>query len=535
MNERGRPESIDRIMFFEVFASAIFVGFMWAIFLYLTFVALLYFSTVIIGTPEFLSVIASVLVLLALLLYRRVDKRPKLKCFRGIVPCSFLLMGGTILIVLNINPIINILALLMIGTFIIPGSVTLVITLSAPGFFSSSFQRGKVVSIIILIIFGFLAAATTISLAFPVFGFRAGLLFFGVVSLALIPFSAKMSKSSSFQYIAGPREKRNTPESSTSFKHDRKQYYIVVFLFEICLGMLLRVFLSLPSEIASMDGVWFVISIVALVISPIIGVIADQFGRKIVFALASGVTAVMFGLFAFSGQATGDQWFPIIVFVCLILFGVAYPAILVSQFAIFPELSDDILRLRIIAWCLFLHVTGIAAGLVISALFDTPDMAYFFLATNFLTIGLLVTSNARETLPDKEELLWPKVIRHLYIYHSQSGTGIYDTSFEGSSSPHHSLVTGGLAGISRLIGEVTRRDGHLTSIQQQDATILFNSGQYITAALVVEKTLNTLHVKLKDLVTEFEDLFQEYLRDFTRDVVKYTPTESLVRRIFRPK
>ncbi len=86
-----------------------------------------------------------------------------------------------------------------------------------------------------------------------------------------------------------------------------------------------------------------------------------------------------------------------------------------------------------------------------------------------------------------------------------------------------------------MITEMTRRDGHLTSIQQQDASILFFSGQHVTAALVAEKVLNILQAKLEELVTEFEDLFHVYLRDFAGRVEMYAPTESLVRRIFHLK
>nr|MDO8108923.1 hypothetical protein [Candidatus Sigynarchaeota archaeon] len=78
----------------------------------------------------------------------------------------------------------------------------------------------------------------------------------------------------------------------------------------------------------------------------------------------------------------------------------------------------------------------------------------------------------------------------------------------------------------------TRRESKLTSIQQQDATILFFSGRHVTAALVVEKPLDILRAKIKDLVIQFEDLFSMYLQNFVGEVQMFAPAEILARRIF---
>ncbi len=536
MSGHGRPESLSRIVTLDLFMAGMFGAFFYALFIYVVFVALLYFSTFVAGEPEFLSVTVSILAAVACLYYRRLDKHSKLSWFRAAVPVAILFMGAAIVIALKINVPATTIALLAMGVLAFPGGVWSVLSLTVPGFFGYPPQRGKMVAMIILIIFIFLAGATAISLLVPDLGFRAGLLYFGAISLILGGLSRKVTKLPRFQYIAAPRIPL-PPDlgSHTSLKHDRQQYFIVLFMFTICLGMLLRIFLNIPEEIVSMNGAWLIISLVAIAVTPGIGMLADHFGRKVFFNLASGICVAMFGLFAFSGQGTNDQWSPSIVMLCFALFGIAFPAILVSEFAIFHELSDDVNRARVIAGCLCIHVTGFAIGLIIGLLFDTPNLAYFFLATNFLTVGLLITSTARETLPSKEELLWPKVLRHLYIYHSGSGTGIYDISFETSNALHYALVTGGLKGIASMITELTRRDGHLTSIQQQNASILFDSGKHVTAALVAEKDLTILHTKLKELVSEFEDLFSVYLRDFVGEIDMFAPVESLVRRIFRPK
>lgn len=207
-------------------------------------------------------------------------------------------------------------------------------------------------------------------------------------------------------------------------------------------------------------------------------------------------------------------------------------AVLVSEYSIFQDFTDDQTRLKVIADGLFTHIGGIVIGMVIGLFFLVPDIAYFFLATNILTIGLFITSSAKEPLPHKEELLWKRAIRHLYIYHSESGIGLSNFSFLSEDSADGELITGGLTGISVLINEMTKRDGNLKAIQQQNANIIFHKGTIITAALISNSDLKILHSKLELLITQFEELFTVYLEPFIGNVSVFEPSRVLVRKIF---
>ncbi|MEX2681321.1 MAG: hypothetical protein Q6373_006955 [Candidatus Sigynarchaeota archaeon] len=535
MDEHGSLEPVEKIVTPEVIIVATLGGFMFALYIYLVFVALLYFSVFTTGIPEWLSIITSALAAGIFVSYRHVEKRSRLSMIAWIrwgllMPGVF--MAAAVIIALKINVTMTMIALFMMTIILGIGSIWVISSLCFPGFFTKPFQRGKTVSLTILAAFSILAGASGTSLLVPDLSYRAGLLFLGVVSIVVGLLSKKIGKSARMQHILAPPEVPAPPAENVPHDRDRRQYFIALFMFKACIGMLLRIFLHVAPEIISMDGIWFTISLVAMGAVPVIGVLTDRVGRKVFFALASGACAVMFGMLAFSGQGVGGQWSLAIMVSCLVLFGIGYPAILVSEFAIFHDLSDDGNRKQVVAGILCIHVTGVAAGLTIGMIFDTPNMAYFFLATNLLTICLLVTSSARETLPNKEELLWPKMLRHLYIYHSKTGTGLYDLSFENKPSIDDAVITGGLASITSLISEVTKRDSTLTSIQQQDATILFFSGRHVTAALVVEKPLDILRDKIKDIVIQFEDLFNMYLQNFVGEVQMFAPAEFLARKIF---
>nr|MDO8113842.1 hypothetical protein [Candidatus Sigynarchaeota archaeon] len=457
MNEHGSLEPVEKIVTPEVFIVATLGGFMFALYIYLVFVALLFFSVFITGIPEWLSIITSALSAVIFILYRHVEKRSKrsmIAWIQGGLLMPGLFMVAAVIIALKINELMTMIALFLMTLILGIGAMWVISSLCYPGFFTKPFQRGKIISITILMAFSVLAGASATSLLVPDLNYRAGLLFLGVVSIVVGILSKRIGKSTRMQYILAPREVPAAPAEKTSQEHDRRQYFIALFMFKVCLGMLLRIFLHVPPEIISMDGIWFTIALVAMGTAPVIGVLTDRVGRKVFFTMASGIFAVMFGLFAFSGQGVGGQWSLAIIVLCLVLFGIAYPAILVSEFAVFHDLSDDVNRKQVVAGILCIHVTGVAAGLMIGIIFDTPNMAYFFLATNLLTICLLVTSSARETLPNKEELLWPKMLRQLYIYHSITGTGLYDLSFENKPSVDDAVITGGLASITSLISEV---------------------------------------------------------------------------------
>ncbi|HMF32936.1 MAG TPA: hypothetical protein VKK79_16050, partial [Candidatus Lokiarchaeia archaeon] len=168
------------------------------------------------------------------------------------------------------------------------------------------------------------------------------------------------------------------------------------------------------------------------------------------------------------------------------------------------------------------------------AITQTPDISYYLLVTNLLLVGLFITSTAIEPLPSKEELSWKDVLQQVYIYYNLSGVGLYEYSFRPEEvRADENLVTGGLTGISSLIAEMTKRDGNLTAIRQQNANILFHTGAWVTVALLAEKDLKILHAKIEELTREFEEFFAPYLTNFSGNVVVFAPTETLLRRVFK--
>jgi MFS family permease len=426
------------------------------------------------------------------------------------------------------------IGLVLMGFLIIPGVMCSIICVSYPGYYTDIGIRGKIVSITVIAVFGFVAIAAAAILLFPAAGFKAGVIVYGIGSLILLPFALRSGKSLQIQFISQPHSiiRHNNPHFA-----EVKKYYIVLFLYKICLGMLFYVFLiaaTSPSHIISLPGIFATICVVAVLVAPFLGHLTDLKGRKLMFNLACALLALLFGLLALSNQGSFGSEDPVIFYVGGILIGVSYPAMLGSEYLIFQELSSDSTRLQTFAHGMFIHVLGIAIGVTIGLLTQTPDIAYYLLVTNLLLIGLFITSTAIEPLPNKEELSWRDALQQVYIYYTISGVGLYEYSFRpGEERADENLVTGGLTGISSLIAEMTKRDGNLTAIRQQNANILFHTGRWVTVALLAENDLKILHSKIETITNEFEEFFEPYLVNFSGNVEVFAPTETLLRRVFK--
>ena len=83
-----------------------------------------------------------------------------------------------------------------------------------------------------------------------------------------------------------------------------------------------------------------------------------------------------------------------------------------------------------------------------------------------------------------------------------------------------------------LIQELTKSEDRIEVFSQKKKKIIVQYGEYITGALISSKDLNILHQKLKDLLYNYEDIFQDYLKHWTGEIGQFDPGIHLVRRFF---
>lgn len=130
------------------------------------------------------------------------------------------------------------------------------------------------------------------------------------------------------------------------------------------------------------------------------------------------------------------------------------------------------------------------------------------------------------------EIAWRERIHHLYLFITLNGIVIYDHPFKTDRDIEPSLVSGGLAGISMIIQEITKKETKMKIVEQEDMTIMFEHGEYLSVALITEENLSTLRTKLKTLIIEVEEKYQEKLRNFKGVISEFRTVNNIVQTIF---
>ncbi|MFX0135984.1 MAG: tetratricopeptide repeat protein, partial [Candidatus Hodarchaeota archaeon] len=137
-------------------------------------------------------------------------------------------------------------------------------------------------------------------------------------------------------------------------------------------------------------------------------------------------------------------------------------------------------------------------------------------------------------LQTESEKNWYKRIRHIYLFLPQ-GIFIYEYSFKSgdTAETEAEFISGGLTGLFALIKEVTKNQTKIKIIEQEELCILLEYGHYINAALISDENLITLRNKLKELIQEVEDFFQEELENFQGNLSPFSKIDKFIQKILK--
>jgi hypothetical protein len=212
-------------------------------------------------------------------------------------------------------------------------------------------------------------------------------------------------------------------------------------------------------------------------------------------------------------------------------------------------------RGRIIALYMAIMFLGVMIGFVlnrvINGLYDTvpeleeiipgfPDHLHIYM----LVIFLVWLTTMKESLFSKE-VNWASTIKKLYVF-SKPGICVYYHDFNlkkdlkdklkqeiSEESPmDEDLISGGLSGILTIINEITQSKKQLRKIAKQENNLFFAHGKYHIAALIATKDLPILIKKLDSFSSDFEERFNEELKDFQGLVVPFNKAKYLVKKYF---
>ncbi|MFX1452374.1 MAG: hypothetical protein ACFFCM_16160, partial [Promethearchaeota archaeon] len=137
----------------------------------------------------------------------------------------------------------------------------------------------------------------------------------------------------------------------------------------------------------------------------------------------------------------------------------------------------------------------------------------------------------RTDLQTESELDWHKRIKNIYFF-MPNGVCIYDHPFSTEKEVEPQLVAGGLTGISALIQEVTKSQTKVKIVEQEEMTILLEHGNYTSIALITEENLITLRNKLKELIKDVEDFYQEEFEKYSGNLSVFSKIEKFVQKTF---
>ncbi len=346
------------------------------------------------------------------------------------------------------------------------------------------------------------------------------------------------------QPITEPIEKSIGIDTSITPK-DLIYYLIAIFLFTFTMGI--QFWQSIASPLthdltvqagsyiigdlaytgSGLEAASLYITIGILMSSIPAGFLIDRIGRREMWLAAFicfCVSVTLLGLF-FTIYSVILSW---------ILEGVGFAILLNCLSVTFSDLPDDQSRAYIgVVWSIFIF--GIISGTAVGMVATTLSFTYITIIILFtFSIAIFSILHAKETLPSKEERSWQECIQHLFLIHA-NGVCIIHYPFIEQEIIDRDLLAGGLTGIIALIQEMTKSAEKTEVISQKDSKMILKYGNYSTVALISSEDLKILHKKLSQFISDFENLFQDFLIEWFGNIDAFKPAERLISRYFMEK
>jgi len=178
---------------------------------------------------------------------------------------------------------------------------------------------------------------------------------------------------------------------------------------------------------------------------------------------------------------------------------------------------------KVITLAMTIGVSGLLIGLeiVIGLRLFVSDSNYsslLLLGFQYLAcvISLILLMLSKETLPLKEKEWYDSLI-HFYIIH-KSGLLLYEHEFkEVKERIESDLVSGGIIGLTTILGEIVRGKEKLRTIDHGDKKMMFkySPDKDVIFVLLIGEDLFVLRNKLNLFILEFIDEYQEKIEGFS--------------------
>ena len=150
---------------------------------------------------------------------------------------------------------------------------------------------------------------------------------------------------------------------------------------------------------------------------------------------------------------------------------------------------------------------------------------------NLILVASILAGLGFYTIPSFTEFDWYKKVRHLYILNSQ-GLCLFQQPFRKGSLADEDLLGGSLIAIQSLMKEMIQTERSLQVIDHGDAKIIFEHSRHAVGIIVADEDLYIVHLKLQQLLHEFQVLFGPTMQAWTGNLDIFKPLQPFVNKIF---
>ena len=162
------------------------------------------------------------------------------------------------------------------------------------------------------------------------------------------------------------------------------------------------------------------------------------------------------------------------------------------------------------------------------------DFDVVFGLKNVVLIASILTGFGFYTIPSFTEFDWNKKIRQLYIL-DPNGLCLFQQTIRSESVADKDLLGGSLMAVQSLMKEMIQSDQSLQVIDHGDAKIIFEQSFHAVAIMIADEDLYVIHMKLQQLLKEFEALFGNLMYKWSGNLDLFKPLQPVANKIFELK
>lgn len=149
----------------------------------------------------------------------------------------------------------------------------------------------------------------------------------------------------------------------------------------------------------------------------------------------------------------------------------------------------------------------------------------------FIIIGMLMIGFFLNFIPSLSEIGWAQKIKYIILL-NQEGLCLFNENFKQRKEMNEVILAGALSGIRLFIKETLKNSPELKVISKEKEVFLLDEGKYIIGVLVVEQELEILKYLLKKIIIQFEEFFDQILKNWDGKVEIFSPARNLIHSIF---